>query len=268
MPGPEAARTMRYSPRLPVWLALGAILIPMGGCKTLDLVAPERVETGLVTRTYRSAFGATERRYAMYIPQAYNQTNRDWPVILFLHGAGERGEMIDLVYRHGPIKEGLLSLAFPFIVIAPQCPSDSIPAGDAWGAREPDVLRILAEVTRDYRVDRSRVYLTGLSMGGFGAFQIAADHPELFAAVAPICGGGSPMRARDYRGTPFWIFHGALDTVVPAGRSREMYESMKAMDQDVRITIYPDLGHDAWTRTYQSGEFYDWLLSHQLPDSI
>ena len=109
------------------------------------------------------------------------------------------------------------------------------------------------------------MYLTGLSMGGFGSFAYAAKHPGVFAAVVPICGGGDAAVADKYKGTPFWIFHGEKDSVVPVNRSVEMADAMKAMGVDVKLTLYPEANHDSWTETYANEEVYSWMLSHRLP---
>jgi predicted peptidase len=120
---------------------------------------------------------------------------------------------------------------------------------------------LLDSVTRHYRVDKKRVYLTGLSMGGYGTWALAAAHPEKFAAIAPICGGGNPADAPKLAKLPIWVFHGGKDTTVPLQRSQEMVDAIKSAGGDPKFTIYPDAGHDSWTETYNNPEFYQWLLS-------
>lgn len=249
------------NPRIAI---IAALALTAAGCGSFPWSRPAPVETGYVTHPFRSASTGSTRRYAMYIPPEYNKTKRPWPLLLFLHGAGESGDDVDMTIRHGPLKTAMMRGEFPFVVVAPQS-QRGLAAGGAWAAQEEDVFAILNRVRADYRIDDSRLYLTGLSMGGFGCFALAARKPGVFAAVAPICGGGNPADARKYEGAPFWIFHGDLDPVVPVGRSIEMYEAMKAMDQDVKLTRYPDLGHDSWTRTYDGEEIYAWLLSHEKP---
>jgi predicted peptidase len=122
---------------------------------------------------------------------------------------------------------------------------------------------LLDDIIRTYRVDRDRVYLTGLSMGGFGTWDLAAAHPEKFAAIAPICGGGNPQNAKKLARLPIWVFHGAKDPTVPIERSREMVEALKAAGANVKFTVYPEAQHDSWTETYNNPEFYQWLLEQK-----
>jgi predicted peptidase len=119
---------------------------------------------------------------------------------------------------------------------------------------------LLDEIVEDYKVDRNRVYVTGLSMGGFGTWSLAAFTPERFAAIAPICGGGEPYWARTIGRLPTWIFHGAKDGVVPLTRSEQMLQAMKKQGVDVRLTVYPEAGHDSWTASYANPQLYEWLL--------
>lgn len=220
-------------------------------------------ETGFVLSSFKSTFDGTARSYAVFVPKRYPETRTAWPVVLFLHGYGESGSDVELLRRHGPIKEAMTQADFPFLVVAPQCPR--VEYGrvmNAWADRAEDVMTVLTDVRSRYRVDASRMYLTGLSMGGFGAFALAARYPGLFAAVAPVCGGGNTGSASAYRGTPFWVFHGARDPLVPARFSTEMVEAMKAVGAPVKLTIYPEADHDSWTVTYANPELYTWFLSH------
>ncbi|MBI1783903.1 prolyl oligopeptidase family serine peptidase, partial [Candidatus Sumerlaeota bacterium] len=150
--------------------------------------------------------------------------------------------------------------------INPQLPAGKVTPdlAKAWQKAEPDILMILNEVRSQYRVDDSRIYLTGLSLGGFGTYLIAADHPELFAACAPLCGGCDPTRAVEFKGMPFWIFHGEKDPVVSANFSKNMYQAMKSAGCDVQLTLYPEALHDCWSETYQNAQLYSWFLSHKL----
>jgi predicted peptidase len=196
--------------------------------------------------------------YLLYLPKGYGtDPHKKWPLILFLHGAGERGDDLELVKVHGIPKILKRRKTFPFIVVSPQC------SEDAWWPGEVEALAaLLDEVVARYAVDPERVYLTGLSMGGFGAWSLAMARPERFAAVAPICGGGNPGRVCVLKDVPVWAFHGALDPVVPLARSEEMVNALKACGGDVRLTVYPDAEHDSWTRTYDDPELYAWFLRH------
>ena len=185
--------------------------------------------------------------YLLFLPKSYGQLpNKKCPLIIFLHGAGERGNNLDLLKKHGIPKIVEQNPDFPFITLSPQCPKDS------WWTSELRLLNGLVDkITKSYQVDMSRIYLTGLSMGGFGAWSLASMNPDLFAAIVPICGGGEPDRAaRALKNMTVWVFHGAKDTVVPAERSEEMVKAVKAIGGNVKFTLYPDADHDSWTRTY------------------
>jgi predicted peptidase len=176
--------------------------------------------------------------------------------LLFLHGAGERGDNLDLVKRHGPPKLIEAGKEFPFIVVSPQCPADK------WW--EPiELVALLDAIGQKYKVDPDRVYVTGLSMGGFGTWHLAAYAPERLAAIAPICGGGEIYWAKRFAHLPVWAFHGAKDTGVPLERSQVMVDELKKLGGHPKFTIYPEAGHDAWTATYDNPQLYEWLLAQK-----
>ena len=194
--------------------------------------------------------------YLLYFPKEYGKADTRWPMIVFLHGAGERGDDLELVKKHGPPKIAEEKEDFPFVVLSPQCPEGN------WWERE-NLIALLDEIVANYDIDEERIYLTGLSMGGFGTWALAVDHPGLFAAIAPICGGGSRWHASLLKDTPVWAFHGRKDDVVPLIRSKEMVDAVKAAGGDAKLTVYRDAGHDSWTRTYDNPALYEWLLSHK-----
>src|SRR5580704_16738778 len=195
--------------------------------------------------------------YLLYLPADYDKQDK-WPLILFLHGAGERGDSLDAVKRHGPPKLIEHGKQFPFIVVSPQCPN-----GHWWNNELVALSALLDEIVAKYKVDPDRVYLTGLSMGGFGTWALAAYSPERFAAIIPICGGGEPLLARVLKTMPVWAFHGGKDPVVPVNRSQDLIDALKKKNPEAKLTIYPDALHDSWTATYDNPEIYDWLLSHK-----
>lgn len=196
-------------------------------------------------------------QYLKYLPQNYEAgSDRSFPLLLFLHGGGEVGDDIELVKKHGPPKLIERGRDFPFIVISPQNPENRL-----WD--DATLRQLIDEVTDTHRVDRRRIYLTGMSRGGFGAWRMAIQYPDLFAAVVPICGGGTPTYASRLKDVPVWAFHGARDRVVPLSNSVEMVEALQQAEGDVKLTVYSEAGHDAWTETYDNPEVYDWLLSHQ-----
>ncbi len=194
--------------------------------------------------------------YLLYLPNGYNQEKK-FPLVLFLHGIGERGDDLQKVKTHGPPKLVEKGKEFPFILVSPQCPDDS------WWSN--DVLDgLLKEVCDKYNVDENRIYVTGLSMGGYGTWSLAIEYPNRFAAIAPVCGGGNVRTVCRIKDTPVWVFHGAKDNVVPISESKKLVSELKKCGGDVKFTIYPEANHDAWTETYNNPELYDWLLSHTL----
>jgi predicted peptidase len=204
-------------------------------------------------------------RYLAFLPRdARGVSGQRWPLLLFLHGMGERGDDLSLVKKHGPPKLVGSDPRFPFILIAPQCP-----LGEWWS--NESLLALLDEVCEKYPVDRSRVYLTGLSMGAFGGWSLALACPERFAAVALVCGGGNPFppfgfeakRAEALKTLPFWAFHGAKDPVVPASESVRMAQVLERFGCSVRLTIYPEAEHDSWTQTYANPALYEWFLQQR-----
>jgi predicted peptidase len=193
--------------------------------------------------------------YLLFLPADYGKTDKTWPLILFLHGAGESGNDLAKVKTHGPPKIVETKKDFPFIVVSPQS------AGRGW---DVETLRaLLDDVAANYRVDKDRIYLTGLSMGGFGTWSLAAAYPNHFAAIVPICGGGNPADAKRLKGLSIWVFHGGKDPVVPVERSEAMVKALQQVGADVKLTVYPDAVHDSWTETYDNPELYKWLLEHK-----
>ena len=181
-----------------------------------------------------------EMSYLLYLPPAYESNEMKWPLLLFLHGAGERGDDLELVKVHGPPKMIAQGRDFPFVVISPQCPD-----GEIWSIETLHAL--INEVVETHRIDTSRIYVTGLSMGGYGSWGLAYTYPDLFAAAVPICGGGEPEKAPLMKEIPTWVFHGAKDTAVPLERSQEMVDALEEAGGNVQFTVYPDAGHvGAW----------------------
>ncbi|HSR68999.1 MAG TPA: prolyl oligopeptidase family serine peptidase [Acidobacteriota bacterium] len=219
--------------------------------------------------------------YRVFVPADWT-AEREWPVILFLHGAGERGtdNAGQLTVGLGPVIHRHKD-DFPAVVVLPQCPRAR---GSWWGApdMEARVLAALDQTMDEFNGDPRRVYLTGLSMGGYGTWALAYRHPQRFAALAPVCGGVKPPgfmtppqwhpsavapedpyaeTARVISGLPVWIFHGAADPVVPASESRLMHEALQSSGGEVRYSEYPGVGHNSWDQAYGEEEFLGWLLS-------
>jgi predicted esterase len=196
-----------------------------------------------------------ETDYLLSLPEGYDKDSTlRWPLVIFLHGSGESGSDLEKVKTHGPPKLVAAGKKFPFILVSPQAqhPFD-------W---EPDNLyHLLVYIKQKYRVEGSRIYLTGLSMGGFGTWALAMRHPEEFAAILPICGGGDTTDAWKLRHTPIWCFHGALDQSVPVARDEQMVNAVRQYNPSARFTVYPDADHNSWERTYNNDSVYEWMLA-------
>lgn len=234
-------------------------------------------ETGFLNRVM--TVGGVAYRYQVYVPADWDPASK-WPVILFLHGAGERGADglrqtqfgIGTAIRLHPER-------FPAVVVMPQCGRN-----EWWTnpAMEEQALQALRQTMEEFNGDAERVYLTGLSMGGYGTWSLAFKHPDVFAAYVPICGGVRPPPRvpanpeRTFAGgesdpyaevagkvgrIPVWIFHGADDPVVPVSESRKMHQALEAAGADVRYTEYAGVGHNSWDRAYAEEELYTWLLA-------
>ncbi len=198
-------------------------------------------------------------KFSLYLPNEYGQDkSRRWPLVIFLHGAGERGDDLEKLKVHGPPKLVARGKQFPFILLSPQCPDN-----EWWNNKLDKLINLIDDVKENYRVDKSRIYLTGISMGGYGSWGLAAAQPERFAAVAPICGGGDSNTAHLIKDIPIWTFHGDKDPTVPLAKSQEMVDAIRAAGGNPMFTIYPGVDHDSWTRTYESDEFWDWMMEQK-----
>lgn len=230
--------------------------LTMAGCMNKETTAQTDKQTGLfetkVSRDVRLA-------YLLYLPEGYEATEQKWPLVLFLHGAGERGSDLEKLKIHGPTKLAAAGKQFPFILVAPQCPQDGW-----WTAKTEDLAMLVDHIAETYRVYTSRLYVTGLSMGGYGTWSLITQYPDKFAAAIPICGGGDDVLARFRLQTmPVWAFHGAKDNVVPLRKTEEMVNALRQVgNPNVKLTVYPEANHDSWTETYNNPEVYEWLLSH------
>ena len=178
------------------------------------------------------------------------------PLVVFLHGAGERGDDLDQVRKHGPPAQFMEGDGLPFALIAPQCPE-----GSWWDVDL--VIGLVKEVIRERNIDPKRVHLTGLSMGGFGTWAILAKEPGLFASAVPICGGGDPATVAAFKDVPVWGFHGTADRTVPVEKTRAMDAALReAGAREFHATYYEGVGHDSWTRTYANPAVYAWMMRH------
>jgi len=206
----------------------------------------------VVSQTY-------ETDYLIYLPEDYETTSQEWPLVLFLHGAGERGSDIEFVKRNGPTRLLDEDQQFSFILVSPQCPERTI-----WDNKL--LIILLDEIESKYNVDKSRVYLTGLSMGGHATWSLAIQNPARFAAIIPVCARGYSQDVYVLKDVPVWAFHGEKDDIVPISDGQKMVDAIQRAGGNVKFTIYPEAGHDAWTETYKNPEIYEWMLNHSLED--
>ncbi len=200
--------------------------------------------------------------YAKYLPKDYDESKK-YPLVFFLHGAGERGDDLDIANRHGYMKHVREKGAeYPFIFISPQCPFDKF-----WGCYTESLLAFLDYICETLPVDTDRIYLTGLSMGGTGTWMLAMAAPERFAAIAPICGSGICWYGDVLINTPIMIYHGDCDDIVPLQCSVEMLRAVNKGGGNAQIKILYGGRHDAWDVAYEGDELYKWFLSHKLNKS-
>ncbi len=198
-------------------------------------------------------------RYLLYTPSRDDSVQHEsFPLVLFLHGGGEGGRDIEKVKTHGLPKLIAAGQSFPFFVVSPQNPSET----QFWDDQQ--LIRLVEEVIREQPIDKSRIYLTGLSRGGYGAWRLAIQNPDRFAALVPISGGGPVPYAKRIAHLPIWAFHGEQDPVIPVEESRRMIHALRKAGGNAKLTIYPDAKHDAWTETYENRELYEWMLEQRI----
>lgn len=195
-------------------------------------------------------------RYWLYLP-ANHDGRAKLPLLLFLHGAGERGDDLETVKKHGPPKLCTAQADWQFITVSPQCAKEK-----RWDAAI--LAQLVDHVAAQQKADEKRMYVTGLSMGGSGTWSLAAANPQKFAAAVPMCGRGEAAAAEKLVKLPIWVFHGAKDTGSPVALSQTMVEAIqKAGGQQIKFTIDPDAGHDCWTKAYADPALYRWLLEQK-----
>jgi predicted peptidase len=234
--------------------AICALVLPLAGCASGQRWP---LAAGQHPQSFEAEIKKTvTARFLLYLPEGFGDDGRQWPLIVFLHGSGESGNDLEKVKAHGPPKILAEKKDFPFIVVSPQAE-----AGRRFD--EDAIVALLDELVRQLPVDEDRIYLTGLSMGGFATWGWAAQEPERFAAIAPIAGGWEPEEACKLKDIPIWAFHGARDALVPLGPHQEMIDAVIACGGNAKMTVYPEAEHDSWTATYANPELYDWFLQHR-----
>lgn len=196
--------------------------------------------------------------YMVYLPESYT-TNSKWPLIVSLHGSGERGNNIDDVKKWGIHKILREDNNFPFIVVCPQCPS-----GEVWEMQFNMLKELLDEIEDNYSIDKEREYLTGYSLGAYGTWNFAILNPERFAAIVPISGGAiSPKRAMNLKQLPIWVAHGDNDTVVEFEESKRIVDCLRIYNSNIIFKVYKGAGHEVCTLAYEETELYQWLLGQK-----
>lgn len=201
-------------------------------------------------------------KYLLHLPKEFDpKADKQWPVMMFLHGRGESRGPLSLVAQWGPPRFAARGEDLPYILISPQCPTENRWADES---QQQGLLELLDHVTEKYQGDRTRTYLTGLSMGGQGTWTLATNHGERFAAVAVVCGRSDPENVGKLKDLPIWVFHGTDDKVIPEKYSTDMIAAIrKAGGTKVRYTSLEHLGHNSWSAAYAIPELYKWFNKHQ-----
>jgi predicted peptidase len=214
--------------------------------------------------------------YRLLKPMDYKPQEK-YPLVLFLHGAGERGDdnKKQLIHGMGDFASDAIMEKYPCFVVAPQCPSGQQWVNVPWSddshtmPKEPSeslrlALTLVDSLQKEFSIDAGRLYVTGLSMGGFGTWDAIQRRPDLFAAAVPICGGGDTTQAKAIAQVPVWAFHGDKDTAVKTQRSRDMIAALKAAGGSPKYTEFPGVGHNSWSATYADPKMYEWLFEQRL----
>lgn len=250
--------------RLLIFSCLGLLTAAGGSLMAPQAAAEEATATPIGKQTEQQLQTSDGGSIAYLLSQPAAEAGEKLPLMLFLHGRGESNGPLSLVAKWGPPMIVAQGGELPFLLVSPQCPRD-----DRWASetQQRRLLELLDHVIQQYPVDTDRIYLTGLSLGGYGAWTLASDHPERFAAVVPICGGGDPAKAENLVAVPIWVFHGDQDRAVPFQRSAEMVEAIKAAGGErIRFTTLEHIGHNSWSAAYATPEMYQWIRQQRLSD--
>lgn len=284
--GPEAARPPRQPAPSPGMMgamirttlsATIALLLAMPLAFAFDPGNDVQTTELFEARIYKSADGGGSIPYRLRMPLNWDTSAERLPLVLFLHGAGERGSdnASQLTWGGRMLGRGFQA-KHPCFVVAPQCPPGRQWVDTPWttgsystrAVKESDELRMAVEIVRGVMkefgnsIDPDRVYVMGLSMGGYGTWDAVTRHPDLFAAAVPICGGGDPGMAGAIK-APVWAFHGGADTVVPPRASREMIDALKKSGAEPKYTEYEGVGHNSWVNAWAEKDLGDWLFAQK-----
>lgn len=249
-------------------LLLILFILLLFSCRTQKEYASTSINTE-VSQAEAFAFsvdnvgGEFDTQYLQFLPANYEEKS-EWPLLLFLHGAGERGTDLSKVAVQGPPKLASQGKLQEFVVIAPLCPEDDY--WDTW-QQQTNLIALLNHVEEELNIDKNRIYVTGLSMGGFGTWHLATALRDRVAAAVPVCGGGNVWTADFLKDIPIWAFHGAKDNVVPLSYSEEMVKAVNESGGNAKLTIFPEANHNSWDAAYEGTEgLYEWILSQSLED--
>lgn len=233
---------------------------------------PAEQTSGFSEQLFTNAQGKT-MRYLLFVPERYSKQQK-YPMVLWLHGGGSRGADLKLLNAYGN-QHGIGYLArpdnqsrYPSFIVAPQCPQNKF-----WGDSDSEqptaemklVLEILDQLQKDFSIDANRLYAMGISLGGYGTWDIITRRPEMFAAAVPICGGSNPAKASLVTKTAIWAFHGDRDELVNVNESRSMIAALRKAGLNPRYTEYKDVGHNAWERAFAERDFLQWLFAQKRP---
>ena len=219
-----------------------------------------------MSKKNQGSFETTENipidlNYSLYTPDGYNESSSDYPLVLYLHGVGERGDDLSKLEVNGLPEIINIGKKYSFITVAPQCPDFG------WWSRSEYVealASLVKSIIKNHKVDNKRVYVTGLSMGGYGTLALAKQFPDLFAAIISICGGmDDHSDIKKLKELPIWLFHGDEDQVHPVESSIIIRDLLAPINDQIKLTIYKGVGHNSWDRTYANEKIYDWLLGHK-----
>ena len=222
-------------------------------------------------RIYKTTRGP-EIPFRLLVPWNYDRL-QSWPLVIMLHGSGERGtdNKAQLKNDGSVLASDENREKFPSFVLVPQCPdkfswssikfaNGGIQVLPEESPVEANLLKVIADIRKEFNIDSKRLYITGLSLGGFGTWDILSRYPDMFAAAAPVCGGGDPTKAVRFAKVPIWAWHGEVDGTVNLEMSKKMIEALKAAGGDPKLTIVPNVGHDSWWTAYESPELWDWMF--------
>ncbi len=228
------------------------LLLLLQGCAAQNQLIEDVANT--VTRE--------QLRYYLYFPEDYHKASeKDFGLLLFLHGGGESGDSLAAIKSNGPPKLITEGKQFPFLILAPQNPYKK----KWWNTRA--VMQLLDTIVANHRVDNRRIYLTGLSRGGSAAWELAVQYPDTFAAMAVVCGMTPiPYASWINKNMPIWVFHGTEDKSIPFSESEEMVARLKQQGSDVKFTIYDGVGHNAWEQAYTTEALYEWFANQKKPE--